>query len=122
MESERLDDVLRRVEQSLDEQDSFLIRRVFESYAYVSDIVEDKNTSIHRLRELFFGPRTEKTGAITGQKTRKPEADSSADSMAEIRSAEVQEGMDDLTISAMGHITGSWTQQYRGNGPRELSG
>ena len=57
VESERLDDVLRRVEQSLDEQDSLLIRRVFESYAYVSDLVEDKNTSIRRLRELFLGRR-----------------------------------------------------------------
>jgi hypothetical protein len=45
VESKRLDDVLRRVEQSLGEEDSLLIRRVFESYAYVSDLVEDKNTS-----------------------------------------------------------------------------
>ena len=52
VESSRLDDVLRRVEQSLDEEDSLLIRRVFESYAYVSDLVEDRNTSIRRLREL----------------------------------------------------------------------
>jgi transposase len=71
VESKRLDDVLRRVEQSLDEEDSLLIRRVFESYAYVSDLVEDKNTSIRRLRELFFGARTEKTEAVTGRKTKK---------------------------------------------------
>jgi transposase len=74
VESERLDDVLRRVEQSLDEEDSLLIRRVFESYAYVSDLVEDKNTSIRRLRELFFGSKTEKTDAVTGRKTSKSEA------------------------------------------------
>ena len=46
-----------------------LIRAVFESYAYVTDLVEDKNTSIRRLRQLFFGARTEKTDAVVGQKT-----------------------------------------------------
>jgi len=73
VDGKQLEDLLRRVEQSLDEQDSLLVRRVFESYAYVSDLVEDKNTSIRRLRELFFGSRTEKTDAVTGRKTSKPE-------------------------------------------------
>ena len=58
----------RRVEQSLDEKDAALVRAVFESYAYVTDLVEDKNTSIRRLRQLFFGARTEKTDAVVGQK------------------------------------------------------
>jgi transposase len=75
VDSEQLEDLLRRVERSLDEEDGLLIRRVFESYAYVSDLVEDRNTSIRRLRELFFGSPTEKTGAVTGRKARKPEAD-----------------------------------------------
>jgi transposase len=82
VESERLEDVLRRAEQSLDEEDSLLIRRVFESYAYVSDLVEDRNTSIRRLRELFFGSRTEKTDAVTGQKNSKPKADPSGETGA----------------------------------------
>ena len=68
MDSTRLEEVLRRVEQSLDEKDSALVRAVFESYAYVSDLVEDKNTSIRRLRQLFFGSRTETTEAVVGQK------------------------------------------------------
>ena len=49
VDSTRLEEVLRRVEQSLDEKDAALVRAVFESYAYVSDLVEDKNTSIRRL-------------------------------------------------------------------------
>ena len=55
VDSEELEDVLRRVEQALDEKDSTLVRRVFESYAYVTELVEDKNTTIRRLRQLFFG-------------------------------------------------------------------
>jgi transposase len=68
VDSTRLEEILRRVEQSLDEKNSALVRAVFESYVYVSDLVEDKHTSIRRLRQLFFGARTEKTEAVVGQK------------------------------------------------------
>jgi transposase/ribosomal protein S13 len=70
----QLEEVLRRAEQSLDEQDVTLIRAVFQSYLYVTDLVEDKNTSIRRLRQLLFGARTEKTDAVAGQRTDRPEA------------------------------------------------
>src|SRR5262245_22766147 len=65
--STQLEEVLRRAEQALDEKDATLIRRLVESYLYVSDLVEDKNTSIRRLRELFFGKRTEKTKVVLGR-------------------------------------------------------
>ncbi len=58
----------------LDEKDSHLIRRLFESYAYVSGLIEDKNTSIRHLRQLFFGSRTEKTEAVVGAKAGKIKA------------------------------------------------
>jgi transposase len=69
--SRQLEEVVRRAEQALDEKDATLIRRVFESYLYVSDLVEDKNTSIRRLRELFFGKRTEKTKTVVGRNAEK---------------------------------------------------
>jgi len=69
-----LDDVLRRVEQALDTNDATLIRRVFESYIYVSGLVEDKKTSIHRLHQLLFGKRTEKTKVVVGNKADQPAA------------------------------------------------
>ena len=67
VDSKQLEDVLRRVEESLDDKDSALIRAVFQSYVYVTDLVEDKNTSIRHLRQLFFGKRTEKTAAVVGR-------------------------------------------------------
>jgi transposase len=67
VDSTQLDEVLHRVEQSLDEKDATLIRAVFQSYVYVADLVDDKNTSLRRLRLLFFGKRTEKTAAVVGQ-------------------------------------------------------
>src|SRR3954463_6469813 len=73
VDSDRLEEVLRRAEQSLDEKDAELIRAVFESYAYVTDLVGDKDTTIRRLRRLFFGSRTETTEAVVGPKTGTPE-------------------------------------------------
>src|SRR5881275_1079244 len=69
VDSDRLEEVLRRAERSLDEKDAALIRAVFESYSYVTELVEDKNTSIRRLRQLFFGARTEKTEDVVGPKS-----------------------------------------------------
>ena len=68
----RLEEVLNRAEQSLDEKDAALIRAVFQSYVYVAGLVEDQNTSLRRLRQLFFGKRTEKTKTVVGNG--KPEA------------------------------------------------
>ncbi len=70
VDNSRLEEVLRRVEQApgLDAKDVALIRALFQSYTYVADLVEDKNTTIRRLRQLFFGARTEKTTAVVGHK------------------------------------------------------
>jgi transposase len=40
----------------------------------VTDLVEDKNTSIRRLRQLLFGARTERTDTVVGRGGEKPEA------------------------------------------------
>jgi transposase len=87
VDSTQLEEVLRRVEQALDEKDSTLIRAVFQSYAYVADLVEDKNTSIRRLRQLFFGARTEKTKAVLARPTGKPDAAGAGVAAADAESA-----------------------------------
>jgi transposase len=83
VDSDRLEEVLRRAEQSLDEKDVALIRAVFESYAYVTELVEDKNTSIRRLRQLFFGARTEKTATVVGEKAEDSKAPTDSAAKAE---------------------------------------
>jgi transposase len=115
VDSTRLEEVLRRVEQSLDEKDAALVRAVFESYAYVSDLVEDKDTSIRRLRQLFFGARTEKTEAVVGQKTRKPDTASPADAVAETGSAPGDGNADesDAAGTSKGHGRNG-VEAYRG--------
>ena len=115
VDSTRLEEVLRRVEQSLDEKDAALIRAVFESYAYVTDLVEDKNTSIRRLRQLFFGARTEKTEAVVGQKTETPEAAAPRDAAAETESAAGEGNTDesDAAAASKGHGRNG-AEAYRG--------
>jgi hypothetical protein len=83
VDSTRLEEVLRRADQALDEKDAALVRAVFESYAYVADLVEDKNTSIRRLRQLFFGARTEKTETVVGRNSENPSSAPQPDALAD---------------------------------------
>jgi transposase len=73
VDNAQLEEVLHRVEQALDDKDAALIRAVFASYVYVTDLVEDKNTSIRRLRQLLFGARTEKTDTVVGRRSEQRE-------------------------------------------------
>src|SRR5262245_65966671 len=97
VESTQLEEVLRRAEQALDEKDAALIGAVFRSYVYVAGLVEDKNTSIRRLRQLFFGARTEKTDAVVGRRAEGPEAppQSGAAAKTELTAGEPNAGASD---------------------------
>lgn len=68
MNEQKWQELLRRAEQTgLEERDLKLIRALFESYAYVTELIDDKNTSMTRLRKLLFGARTEKTANVVGR-------------------------------------------------------
>jgi transposase len=112
----QLEEVLCRVEQSLDEKDTKLIRAVFESYVYVADLVEDKNTSIRRLRKLFFGARTEKTEAVVGRPTEKPDAarQNGAEAATEGAAGEVDTGGSDEAESVSPGHGRNGADAYRG--------
>ena len=108
LDSTHLDEVLGRVEQALDEKDATLIRKVFESYVYVTDLVEDKNTSIRRLRQLFFGARTEKTAAVVGHPVETTDTVAKSDAATDVALPDGQPGADTsnktkTTPSAKGH-------------------
>ena len=63
----KLEDVLRRAEAKLGEEDFAMLKALADSYAYLTEVVGNKNTSIGRLRKLFFGAKTEKTATVVGQ-------------------------------------------------------
>ena len=59
---EELESILQRAQTApLDEKDCAKFKALIESYAYLTELVEDKGTTIARLRKLLFGSRTEKT-------------------------------------------------------------
>jgi len=62
----KLEDVLRRAEATLNEEDYAMVTAVVESYTYIANLVGDKNTTIARLRKMLFGASTEKTAAVIG--------------------------------------------------------
>ncbi|MFA6046850.1 MAG: transposase, partial [Phycisphaerales bacterium] len=62
----KLEDALRRAEGRLDEQDYAMLKALADSYAYLSELVGDKTTTIARLRKLLFGAKTEKTAVVIG--------------------------------------------------------
>ncbi len=64
--SQRVEKMLDRAATNLSHDDAELIRRIIESYSYIADLVEDKNTSIARLRKLMFGSKSEKTEKVVG--------------------------------------------------------
>jgi transposase len=120
LDSTRLDEVLGRVEQALDEKDATLIRKVFESYAYVTDLVEDKNTSIRRLRQLFFGARTEKTAAVVGSPVDTTDAVAQKDAAVDTKLAEREPDTDTDTANQLD--TAPPTQGHGRNGAAAYTG
>ena len=62
----KLEDALRRAEEKLDEKDYTILRAVVDAYDTITELVDDKNTSIARLRKMLFGASTEKTKTVLG--------------------------------------------------------
>ena len=59
-----LESLLERAKATLDEKDYQLFKKLVDSYVYLTDLVEDKQMTIKRLRQMLFGASTEKTEAV----------------------------------------------------------
>lgn len=72
--AQQLEELLARaVSNTLREEDTQLLRQIFDSYVHLFELVGDKNTTIARLRKLFFGASTEKAEKLFG-KEQQPDA------------------------------------------------
>jgi hypothetical protein len=61
VKSQQVEAMLARAAQTMSPEDADLMHRIVVSYDYITDLVEDKNTTIARLRKLFFGSKSEKS-------------------------------------------------------------
>ena len=65
MSPEQVEGLLARLEAgALQSDDATHLRQIVESYRYLYQALEDKNTSIQRLRRMLFGDTTEKTKKV----------------------------------------------------------
>jgi hypothetical protein len=73
LDAKRVEELLRRAEeQAFDAEDYQTIRLLVESYANLTSMVGDKNTTIARLRKLLFGASSGKTEKVWAtRKTRR---------------------------------------------------
>lgn len=79
LDVQHLEALLRRAEEvSLPAEDVQTIRTLCESYLYLTNLIDQKSTTIARLRKLLFGAQTEKTSSVLGKET--PAADSQENS------------------------------------------
>ncbi len=84
--SQQMEELLdRAASNTLREQDTELIRQIFDSYVQLFEIVGDKKTTIARLRKLLFGASSEKTEKVVGdtEDSQEPEASASDDASDE---------------------------------------
>jgi transposase len=91
VDNRKLEALLERAEGALDDEDYRLIRAITESYAYIADLVDDKNTTIARLRKLLFGDRTEKTSQVIGQQGEVSGTGEAGESSATSNTAEAEQ-------------------------------
>src|SRR5438046_10383867 len=62
---EELEKVLERArKEPLDEEGYAKLKASLETLGYLVELVENKDTTIHRLRQLLFGSSTEKTSQV----------------------------------------------------------
>ena len=64
LNAQELQGVLERAKAALGEKDYELLENLAKAYAYLTQLVQDKKTTIARLRTLLFGPRSESTRAV----------------------------------------------------------
>ena len=70
-----LESILQRAETApLDAKDRAKLKAVFESYLHLTDLVEDKQMTIKRLRQMLFGAGTEKTRDVIKEEEDEPES------------------------------------------------
>ena len=79
VDTRQLDELVDRAAATLEADDAELVRRVFESYAYLHDVIADKDTSLKRLRKLVFGSSSEKTKKVVGDDKSSANTDTSAE-------------------------------------------
>jgi hypothetical protein len=75
LDAQELEPLLQRLESGmLDTEDYPTICALIKAYMYLLDKLEDKNTTLARLRKILFGSSSEKTETVIGKPAPSPDA------------------------------------------------
>jgi len=96
-----LESLLQRAKTKLDEKDYQLFKKLVDSYACLTDLVEDKQMTIKRLRQMLFGASTEKTSDVI--KEEKDESESPPATDDDARAPPEKTDEEDLVTKRKGH-------------------
>jgi transposase len=102
----QLEALLKRAEAALDQGDFELIKAMAETIAYLSQMVEQKNTSAKRLLQMLFGGNTEKTKKVLERLKR----------AAEGQTEEAKESPDEEAVAAAKGHGRNGAGEYAGAG------
>jgi len=114
--SEQLEELLARAaSNTLCEEDTELLRQIFDSYVHLFELVGDKDITIARLRKLLFGASSEKTEKLFGEQQEPEVSRGPGDDIAEPEPACCEE--------KTGEATGAQAPRGHGRyGARDYSG
>jgi len=73
----------RAADEAFEKEDYPTILQVLESYFYVTNLIDQKSTTLARLRKLLFGASTEKTSEVVGRAEETPAVNAAADPSGE---------------------------------------
>ena len=78
VDAKKLNEALARAQGSLPQDDHELFSAIADSYLYLCDVVEDKDTTIAKLRKLMFGSKSERFEDVVddGKNSNSDESDS----------------------------------------------
>jgi len=97
-----LESILQRAETApLDAKDRAKLKAVFESYLHLTDLVENKQMTIKRLRQMLFGASTEKTSDVIKEEEDEPESPPATD--RDSRAPPEKTDEEDLETKRKGH-------------------
>lgn len=69
---QELDMILDEVEHALGAEKAQKLRQLMHSHQTLTQLIQEKNISIARLRRLLFGPQTERTRDAAGDRSESP--------------------------------------------------
>ena len=72
VQRDELEELRQEAEATLSKERYEILQKLLDAYLYMTQLIEDKETTIKQLRKLFFGSKSEKTEDVLGDPQEDP--------------------------------------------------